>query len=61
MPSQSLYIDLASVEWTPDTPHALVQTLHWPAIQFPVLLSCAISQHLSLFPHALVLQVLDAY
>jgi len=55
------YLDFASVEWTPDASNTLVEALHRPTIQLPVLLSRAIPQHFRLFPYTLVLKVLDTY
>lgn len=49
------------MERIPDTPHALVDTDHRPSVQLPVLLPTRVSQQLSLLPHTLILQVLDAY
>lgn len=58
-PVTSLDLDPRAVERRPDTPNTLVDTGDGLA-QLLVLLAVAIPQHLSLFPHALVLQVLDA-
>lgn len=48
------------MERIPNAPHALIHTSHRLA-RLPVLLTSAIPQYLRLLPHALVLQVLDAY
>src|SRR5690242_8167857 len=58
-PITSLDLDLRAVERRPDTPNTLVDTGDGLA-QLLVLLAVAIPQHLCLFPHPLVLQVLDA-
>lgn len=48
------------MERIPNTPHTLIDTGDRLA-PLPILLARAIPQCLSLFPYALVLQVLDAY
>lgn len=58
-PQTPLYLNLRTVERTPNAPHALIDTADRLA-QLPVLLSVAVPQHLGLLPDALVLQVLDA-
>jgi hypothetical protein len=54
------YLHLGSVEWIPNTPHALVDTRDRLA-QLPVLLAGAVPQQFRLLSDALILQVLDAY
>jgi hypothetical protein len=54
------YLDFRPMERIPNTPHTLINTGHRLA-RLPVLLACAISQYLCLFPHAFVLEVFDTY
>lgn len=57
--NRPLDLDLRTVERRPDTPNTLIDT-HDRLAQLLVLLSIRVPQHLSLFPDALILQVLHA-
>lgn len=59
-PHRRSYLDLRPMERIPNAPHALIQTRHRLA-QLPILLARTIPQYLCLLPHALILQILDAY
>jgi hypothetical protein len=60
-PSFYLYLHLRPMEWIPNSPHTLIDTRHRLAVPLLILLTRAIPQQFRLLPHALVLQVLDAY
>lgn len=47
------------MERIPDTSYALIDTAHWPSVQFPILLAIGVSQPLSLFSDSLDFEILD--